>query len=480
MERLQQIAGHLTGNQLSSKKPETLSVTDNRTGKTYELALKQGSLNGNELAKIIDEQQQTMKLYDPGYVNVVNCTSRICYIDGDTGILEYRGYPIEQLAEKSTFLEVAFLLIYGELPTKADFKVWQKKIMTHTFIHTDVAQMMKSFRYDAHPMGMLVSTMAAVSTFHPESNPALQGENVYDGIKVRNKQVHRILGIMPTIAANSYRHRIGRNYNLPQNDLGYVENFLYMLDRLSETKYKPHPKLVKALDVLFILHAEHELNCSTAAVRHLASSGVDVYTCVAGAAAALYGPKHGGANEAVVRMLESIGDKKNIPQFIEDVKNRKKLLFGFGHRVYKNYDPRAKIVRKIANDVFEVVGKESLIEIAVELEKIALSDEFFIKRKLYPNVDFYSGVIYRSLGFPTDYYPVLFTIPRTAGWLAHWLEFLDDKEQKIVRPRQNYKGSTRRDYITMEDRKQHQFFLESTVTSKQRRRMASTQENWKV
>lgn len=480
MERIALVSRHINPNSLANKKPETLSITDNRTGKSYELALKQGSLPGGELAKIVDEHQEPLRVYDPGYMNVINCTSKICYIDGDKGILEYRGYPIEQLAEKSTFLEVAFLCIYGELPTKADFKVWQNKIMTHTYIHTDVAQMMKSFRYDAHPMGMLVSTMSAVSTFHPEANPALEGEQVYDGVKTRNKQIHRILGIMPTIAANAYRHRIGRQYNLPQSELGYVENFMYMLDRLSESKYKPHPKLVKALDVLFILHAEHELNCSTAAVRHLASSGVDVYTCIAGAAAALYGPKHGGANEAVVRMLEQIGDKKNIPQFIQDVKDRKKLLFGFGHRVYKNYDPRAKIVRRIANDVFEVVGKESMIEIAVELEKIALTDEYFIKRKLYPNVDFYSGIIYKAMGFPTDYFPVLFTIPRTAGWLAHWLEFLDDKEQKIVRPRQNYKGSAKRDYVSMDDRKQHQFFLESTVTSKQRRRLAAIHENIKI
>jgi len=340
--------------------------------------------------------------------------------------------------------------------------------------------MMKSFRYDAHPMGMLVSTVAALSTFHPEANPALAGQDVYDDKKTRNKQVHRMLGIMPTLAANAYRHRIGRSYNKPQNDLGYVENFLYMLDHLTENKYKPHPKLVRALDVLFILHAEHELNCSTAAVRHLASSGVDVYTCIAGAAAALYGPKHGGANEAVVRMLEQIGDKKNIPQFIEDVKNRKKLLMGFGHRVYKNYDPRAKLVRTVANEVFDVLGREPLIEIAVELEKIALSDEFFIKRKLYPNVDFYSGVIYRAMGFPSDYYPILFTIPRTAGWIAHWLEFLDDNEQKIVRPRQNYQGSGRRNYVQMDSRKQNNFFLESTVSSKQKRRMVAIEKPGKL
>lgn len=403
----------------------------------------------------------------------MTCTSKISFIDGDKGVLEYRGYPIEQLAEKSSFLEVAFLCIYGELPTFEDYKTWQRKIMTHTFLNTDVQQMMKSFRYDAHPMGMVVSTVAAISTFHPEANPALAGQEVYDNKKLRNKQVHRILGIMPTIAANAYRHRIGRSYNKPQADLGYVENFLYMLDHLTERKYKPHPKLVKALDVLFILHAEHELNCSTAAVRHLASSGVDVYTCMSGAASALYGPKHGGANEAVVRMLEQIGDKSNIPQFIEDVKNRKKLLMGFGHRVYKNYDPRAKLVRQVANDVFDVLGREPLIEVAIELERIALSDDYFIKRKLYPNVDFYSGIIYKAMGFPTDYFPILFTIPRTAGWLAHWLEYLDDPEQKIVRPRQNYKGATTRSYVQMEQRKQNQFFLESYVSAKQKRRMAA-------
>jgi len=288
-----------------------------------------------------------------------------------------------------------------------------------------------------------------------------------------------MLGIMPTIAANAYRHRIGRSYNKPQADRGYVENFLYMLDHLTESKYRPHPKLVRALDVLFILHAEHELNCSTSAVRHLASSGVDVYTCMAGAASALYGPLHGGANEAVVRMLEAIGEKKNVPQFIEDVKNRKKLLMGFGHRVYKNYDPRAKLVRTVANDVFDVLGREPLIEIAMELEKIALSDEFFIKRKLYPNVDFYSGIIYKAMGFPADYFPVLFTIPRTAGWIAHWLEYLDDPEQKIVRPRQDYRGATRRNYVALDSRKQNEFFLESNISARQKRRMVALESKSK-
>jgi len=283
-------------------------------------------------------------------------------------------------------------------------------------------------------MGVFVSTFAALSTFHPEANPALAGQKVYNDEQVRNKQFYRILGVAPTIAANSFRHRIGREYNTPTYG-NYVANFFYMLDTLGDTDYKPHPTLVKALDILFILHAEHELNCSTSAIRHLSSAGTDVYTCIAGGASALYGPKHGGANEAVLRMLEEIGSVENIPQFVEDVKNRKKLLFGFGHRVYKNHDPRARIVRKVADDVFKVCGRVSLIDVAMELEKVALSDEYFIKRKLYPNVDFYSGVIYKAMGFPTDFFPVLFTIPRIAGWLAHWNEFLDDKDNKIVRPR---------------------------------------------
>jgi citrate synthase len=475
MERVTQLAGHLSQNKTNAPK-QTLEVKDNRTGKTYELAVKNGSLPGSELSKITDTNSEPLRLYDPGYTDVMCCTSKISFIDGDKGILEYRGYPIEQLAENASFLEVAYLVIYGELPTRQEYALWSQKVMTHTFVHTDVAQMMKSFRYDAHPMGMLVSTISAVSTFHPEANPALTSQHVYDNLTRRNKQIHRIMGIMPTIAANAYRHRMGRSYNKPRADLGYVENFLFMIDALNDRKYTPHPKLSKALEVLFILHAEHELNCSTAAVRHLASSGVDVYTCIAGAAAALYGPKHGGANEAVVRMLEAIGDVKNIPQFIQEVKDRKKTLMGFGHRVYKNYDPRAKLVRKVANDVFEVLGKEPLIEIAVELEKIALSDEYFIKRKLYPNVDFYSGIIYKAMGFPTDYFPVLFTIPRTAGWLAHWAEFLDDPENKIVRPRQNYVGSARRDFVRFDDRKENKHYLESFVSTGQKRRMITVKK----
>jgi len=475
MERLSLLTGQFVQNKTSGPK-QTLDVKDNRTGKTYELPIKHGSLYGSELSKIKDTDNEPLRLYDPGYTDVMSCTSKISFIDGDKGILEYRGYPIEQLAEKTSFLETAYLVIYGELPTKQEYAFFSQKVMTHTFIHTDVAQMMKSFRYDAHPMGMLVSTISAVSTFHPEANPALTSQQVYDVPKRRNKQIHRILGIMPTIAANAYRHRMGRSYNKPRADLGYVENFLFMIDALNDRKYTPHPKLTKALEILFILHAEHELNCSTAAVRHLSSSGVDVYTCIAGAAAALYGPKHGGANEAVVRMLEAIGDKKNIPEFIQQVKDRKKVLMGFGHRVYKNYDPRAKLVRKIANDVFEVLGKEPLIEIAVELERIALEDEYFIKRKLYPNVDFYSGIIYKAMGFPTDYFPVLFTIPRTAGWLAHWAEFLDDPENKIVRPRQNYQGYPRRDFVPFENRKENTHFLDSFVSTGQKRRMIAVKK----
>jgi len=394
-----------------------------------------------------------VRCYDPGFMNTASGSSRITFIEGAKGKLSYRGYPIEELAEKSSFLEVCFLLLYGELPTTDQLEYFRGRVMTHTYIHEDLKDMMKSFRYDSHPMGMIISTLAAMSTFHPEANPALQGQNVYDDKVLRNKQIHRIIGTMPTIAAYAYRHRIGRPYVDPGQGLGYAENFLYMIDKYSHENYKPHPVLVKALNILFILHADHEFNCSTTSMRLLASSGVDVLTAVAGATAALYGPRHGGANESVVRMLEKIGSKENIPKFIAEVKARKVKLMGFGHRVYKNYDPRARIVRKIANDVFAVLGKEPLIEVAVALEKIALEDEFFVKRKLYPNVDFYSGLIYRAMGFPTDFYPVLFAIPRSVGWLSHWSEFLDDPENRIVRPRQKYLGAKGRSYVPIEKRK---------------------------
>merc|ERR1712196_215822 len=385
--------------------------------------------------------------------------------------LQYRGYPIGQLAEKSTFTEVAYLLCNGALPTPTQYEQWNKKIMSHTMIDNDTMNMIKSFRYDAHPMGMMVTLLSAIATNYPEQNPALQGgAGVYQDEKLVNKQIYRLLGKLPTLAAACYRHRIGREINMPSPNLSYVENFLYMMDRLNETEYKPHPKLVRAMDVLFILHAEHELNCSTAAVRHLASSGVDIFTSMSGATAALYGPLHGGANEAVLRMLEEIGSVENIPKFIADVKAKKRRLMGFGHRVYKNYDPRATLIKKIAEEVFEVVGREPLIDLARELERIALNDNYFIDKKLFPNVDFYTGVIYRSMGFPPDMFTILFAIPRTAGWIAHWKEFYHDKENKIVRPRQNYVGARDLDYVPMHNRKSFNHNLEATTSTVDRRR----------
>eukprot|EP01132_Coremiostelium_polycephalum_P009696 gene9696-11904_t len=432
---------------------ETISVTDKRTGKSYELKIKNGTIN----ALLFKDISQTpgdngLMVYDPAYQNTAVVTSSITYIDGDKGILRYRGYPIEELAERSSFLEVAYLLINGNLPNKAQLDSWNHKVMTHTFLHENLVGMMKTFRYDAHPMGMLISTIAALGTFYPEANPALVGQDIFKSESVRNKQIFRIIGKLPTIAACAWRHRIGRPYNTPVNHLGYTENFLYMLDKLSELDYKPSPVLCRALEILFILHADHELNCSTAAMRHITSSGTDPYTGVSGAAGALYGPLHGGANEAVLDMLQQIGAKENVPQFIADVKAKKKKLMGFGHRVYKNYDPRAKIIRRVAYEVFDTLGKEPLIEVATELEKQALSDEYFISRKLYPNVDFYSGLIYKAMGFPTDMFPVLFTIPRAVGWLAHWVEHLEDKETKIYRPRQVYKGEWFRNYVPIEGR----------------------------
>lgn len=475
-KRIALVLGHLgsenrsndvTKNDTAGK--ESITVIDNRDGKSYEMAITNGTVKGTQFFA----KGPGLRIYDPAYMNTASAKSTICWIDGPKGILQYRGYPIEQLAEKSTFMEVAYLLLNGELPTKRQLGYFEGRIMKHTFVHEDLKTMMKSFRFNAHPMGMLMTTISAMSTFHPEANPSLAGQDVYNDKKMRNKQIHRMLGTMPTLAAFAYRHRIGRPYENPSPDLGYTENFLYMLDKLNHKDYKPHPKLSKALDVLFILHADHELNCSTASMRHLASSGVDVYSCVSGAVAALYGPKHGGANEAVLRMLESIGTLENIPAFIEGVKNKTAKLMGFGHRVYKNYDPRARLVKKVAHDVFEILGKEPLIEIATELERIALSDKYFIDRKLYPNVDFYSGLIYRAMGFPTDFFPVLFAIPRTVGWLAHWSEFLDDPDNKIVRPRQVYLGHSARDYVPLENRAEAAANLESASTSEARRRNAA-------
>ncbi|KAJ1974899.1 hypothetical protein H4R34_004543, partial [Dimargaris verticillata] len=387
------------------------------------------------------------------FQNTAVAQSKITYIDGDKGILQYRGYDIAELAEKSSFLEVAYLLLYGNLPTKTQFAEFNDEVMHHTFVHIQMANLMRSFNYDAHPMGMFISGMSALSTFHPEANPALNGSDMYiDDPRSRNKQIFRLLGKAPTLAAYAYRHRIGRTNNQPRNDLSYAANFLYMMDQLSEEDYTPNPVLVRALDILFILHADHELNCSTAAMRHIGSSHVDPYSAISGASAALYGPLHGGANEAVLRMLEGIKDVSNVPTFLGEVKARKRKLMGFGHRVYKNYDPRARIIRQVAYEVFDVCGKEPLIEVAIALEKAALEDEYFAKRKLYPNVDFYSGLIYKAMGFPTDFFPVLFAIPRIAGWLAHWKESCEDPAGKIWRPRQIYTGEIKRDYIPMEHR----------------------------
>lgn len=426
-----------------------------RLGKKYELAIKDGAINATDLGKIKDAEGEVTRSYDPAYMNTVSCISRISYIDGDKGILEYRGYPIEQLAEKSSFIECAFLCIYGELPTPKQLTNFNKKVMKHSAYHAGLEPFITAFRHDAHPMAMMSTLMAAMSSFYPEANPAYVGANIYKTRKERNKHIYRVLGCAPALAAACYRHRAGKPINAPNEDLSYTENFLYMMDKnASDKDFRVHPKLVRAVDILFILHAEHELNCSTAAIRHMTSSQADVYTSLAGAVTALYGPRHGGANEAVLRMLEQIGDVKNIPAFIQGVKDKKKVLMGFGHRVYKNHDPRAKIVRQIAEDVFAVVGRESMIDIAMELEKIALTDDYFISRKLYPNVDFYSGVIYKALGIPTEMFTIMFTIPRFAGWLAHWDEFVEDPVNNIVRPRQIYKGYRKRDFVAANARDQ--------------------------
>ncbi len=392
--------------------------------------------------------------------------------------MEYRGYSIEELAEKSNFLEVAYLLIYGELPTKDQYAEWKEKVMKHTFLNNKLRDLMGSFNYDAHPMGMFISSMAALSTFHAEANPALHGEDLYkNNEKLINKQIVRIIGKASTIAAAAYRHRVGRPFNDPQNHLDYTENFLYMLDRLTETNYQTNPKLVRALDIMFILHAEHELNCSTASMLQIGSSRADPYSAIAGAAAALYGPLHGGANQAVLQMLEEIGSVENIPGFLEAVKLKQKKLMGFGHRVYRNFDPRSRIIRKVAYDVFEVCGEEPLIKVAVELERVALSDPYFIDRKLYPNVDFYSGLIYRSMGFPTDFFPLLFALPRVVGWLAHWKEQVEDPSSKIWRPRQIYVGQPTRHYKDMSTRHSGNKDKKTTTISHpyNRRYMISTQ-----
>jgi citrate synthase len=425
---------------------ESLTITDNRTGRTYEVPIEDGTVRALALRDIkVDDDDFGLMTYDPAYMNTASCRSAITYIDGDRGILEYRGYPIEQLAEQSTYLEVAYLLVHGELPTQAQLDVWTHEITIHTFVHENVKKFMEGYRYDAHPMGMLCSSVAALSTFYPDASQIKDPE-------IRYSHVIRLIAKMPTLAAFAYRHNMGQPYVYPDNDLRYPGNFLNMLYKMTELKYQPDPRLEKALDILFILHADHEQNCSTSAVRSVGSSQVDPYSAVAAGVAALYGPLHGGANEAVLRMLRRIESKENIPGFIAGVKEGKERLMGFGHRVYKNYDPRAKIIKKATDEVFEVTGTNPLLEIALELERIALEDDYFVKRRLYPNVDFYSGLIYEALGMQVGMFPVLFAIPRTSGWIAQWLEMIDDSEQKIARPRQIYTGDRTRDYVPVQQR----------------------------
>ncbi len=426
----------------------SVTITDNRTGKQYEIPIEDGTIRATELRKIkTHEDDFGLMAYDPAYMATASCRSAITFIDGEKGILEYRGYPIEQLAEKSSYLEVAYLLVHGELPTQKQLDDWTYLITTHTFVHENVKEFMQGFRYDAHPMGMLLASVGALSTFYPEASKIKDEE-------IRYMQIIRLIAKMPTLAAFSYRHNRGMPYVYPDNDLSYPGNFLSMIYKIAELKYEPDPRLEHALDVLFILHADHEQNCSTSAVRSVGSSQVDPYSAVAAGIAALYGPLHGGANEAVLRMLHRIGKQENIPDFIKGVKDGDEKLMGFGHRVYKNYDPRAKIIKKATDEVFEVTGKNPLLDIATELERIALEDEYFIERKLYPNVDFYSGMIYEALGMPMEMFPVLFAIGRTSGWIAQWLEMIDDPEQKIARPRQIYTGSHDIDYVPMHERAQ--------------------------
>ena len=426
---------------------ETLTITDNRTGKQYVVPIQDGTIKATDLRQIkVTPDEFGMMTYDPAFMNTANCKSRITYIDGDKGVLLYRGYPIEQLAEQSDFLETAYLILFGELPQQKQYDDWARQITLHTMLHTNIAKLMEGFRHDAHPMGMFISTVGALSTFYPDAKEIFSPES-------RRLQTVRLIAKVPSIAAYAFRHSIGRPFNQPDNDLTYAGNFLSMLFRMTELRYKPNPVLERAMEVLFILHADHEQNCSTTTMRTIGSSHADPYSALAGAAAALYGPLHGGANEAVLKMLHEIGSINNIPAFIKRVKAGEGRLMGFGHRVYKSYDPRAKIIKRMADLVFDVTGKNPLLEMALELERIALEDDYFITRKLYPNVDFYSGLIYQAMGFPVDMFPVLFAIPRTAGWIAQWEEMLNDPDQKIVRPRQIYQGSAPRDYVARDKRR---------------------------
>ncbi len=426
--------------------PDNLTIIDSRTAKEYAIPITNGAIKAMDLRQIkISDDDFGMMTYDPAFMNTASCRSKITFIDGDKGILRYRGFPIEQLAEKSSYLEVAYLVINGELPTKSELDEWTFQITHHTMLHENTKKFMEGFIPDAHPMGMLVSTIGALSTFYPDAREIFNAE-------LRKLQTYRLIGKVPTIAAYCYRHRLGLPYVYPDNDLSYPGNFLSMMYKMTELRYKPNPVLERALDVLFILHADHEQNCSANVMRSTGSSHADPFVSMASAAAALYGPLHGGANEEVLLMLKEIGSKDKVPAFIKRVKAGEVKLMGFGHRIYKNYDPRAKIIKETADRVFEVTGRSPLLDIALELEGVALEDDYFIKRKLYPNVDFYSGIIYQAMGFPTDAFTVLFAIARTSGWIAQWQEMLLDPEQKIARPRQVYLGSDERDYVPIEKR----------------------------
>jgi citrate synthase len=427
---------------------ETLTVTDNRTGESYEVEIEDGTVKAMDFRQIkVSEDDFGLMTYDPAFTNTASVRSSVCFIDGEAGVLEYRGYPIEELCEKSSYLEVAYLLIYGELPTQEQLDEWIFEITHHTFVHENIKKFVEGFRYDAHPMGMLLATTGALSTFYPDA------KHIDDEME-RHMAAVRLIAKMPTLAAFAYRHNLGLPYIYPDNDLSYPGNFLSMMFKMTEVKYEPDPRLEKALEVLWILHADHEQNCSTSAVRSVGSSQVDPYSAVAAGVAALYGPLHGGANEAVLRMLDRIGTTENIPDFLEGVKKREERLMGFGHRVYKNYDPRARVIKEHVDAVFEVTGRNPKLDIAVELEKHALDDEYFTERKLYPNVDFYSGLIYEALNLPPDMFTVMFAIPRTSGWIAQWREMQQDEETKIARPRQIYTGARERDYEPIDAREQ--------------------------
>jgi len=425
---------------------DTLSITDNRTGRQYEIPVKNDTIRAIDLRQIkVTDSDFGMMSYDAAFSNTASCISKITYIDGDKGILRYRGYPIEELAEKSTYMETSYLLLHGELPTQSQLATWIDQITHHTFIHESIKKFLDGFHYDAHPMGMMISTVAALSTFYPEAKDIFNADS-------RRKQTYRLMGKMPTLAAFAYRHSLGMPYAYPDNELSYCANFLNMLFKTSEAKFRPNPTLERTLDILFILHADHEQNCSSTAMRGVGSSHVDPYSAIAAATAALYGPLHGGANEEVLRMLLEIGSVNNVPSYIKRVKAGETKLMGFGHRVYKNYDPRARIVKHLAYQVFDIMGRNPLVDIALECERIALEDDYFVKRRLYPNVDFYTGLIYQSMGFPVTMFPVLFAIPRTSGWIAQWQEMLLDAEQKICRPRQVYLGHDMRSYIPLDHR----------------------------